>query len=272
MNLIRSIKHNLVIVLAIVLILISSGCGRPPEIYDPFKVPRQEFYPQLGRIAIVPMKFNSEFSEFDNAITVLDSLLAKELREDEIEVIIVTIEKSDSLQGAFMKDIGGFFNPYTGKLDKEKTKKWRRMLIREMEEKYNVDAVMFSSIRKVTAHFSSDRAKWDGASESVGKDRFLKTIMGISHSGDISALSLIVELREVNDSLLYLNAGGIQVLKKIGAFGGPEDRPSEEILSNVNRMRDAVRYAINPLLGIVERKRPGSTKKPKTRSTLMESE
>lgn len=264
-------KYQFQILIYIVLLLLCSGCGRPPEIYNPFRVPRQEFYPQLGRIAIVPMKFDLEISHYDEIMTVFDSLIAYELREDELEIVIVPTEKSDSLRGVFMKEIGGFFDPYTGKLDKEKAKKWRRMLIREMEEKYNVNAVMFSSIRKVTAHFSADRARWDGASEGIGKDKFLKFIMGMSHSGSIPALSLVVELRQVNDSLLYLNAGGIQVLRKIGSNSRSEQIPSEEILTDFDQIQDAVHYALNPLLGIVKRMRPGSTKKPDARSTLLES-
>lgn len=271
LNSTRLIEHRLVIIVFTVSILLCSGCGRPPEIYNPFRVPRQEFYPQLGRIAIVPMKFDLEISHYDEIMTVFDSLIANELREDELEIVIVPTEKSDSLQDAFMKDVGGIFDSYTGKLDIEKTKTWRKMIIGEVKEKYNVNAIMFVSIRKVRARFSYDKAMWDGASEGIGKDKFLKFIMGMSHSGSMPALSLVVELRQVNDSLLYLNAGGIQVLRKIGSNSRSEQIPSEEILTDFDQIQDAVHYALNPLLGIVKRMRPGSTKKPDARSTLLES-
>lgn len=271
MNSIRSIKHNLVIVLAIVLILICSGCGRPPEIYDPFIVPRKEFYPQLNRIAIMPLNITSEPVKFHNAMDLFDSLLAKELLDSELEVTIVPVEESDSLQGYFIKQLGGLFDPYSGKLDIEKTRTWRRTLISEVEKKYKVDAILFTRISTVSAHVFRDQAKWDGVTESIGKDRFLKSVMGIRHSGSIPALSLVVELRATNDSLLYLNAGGIQVLQKIGTGRSPDDRPYHEILTDEKRNQDAVVYAIHPLLGRSVKRRPGSINRPKTRSSLLES-
>ena len=271
MNLIRSIKHNLVIVLSIVLILISSGCGRLPEIYDPFRIPRKEFYPQLNRMAIMPLNITSEPIKFHNAMGLFDSLLAKELLDNELDVIIVPLEESDSLQEYFMYRLGGFFDPYSGKMDFEKARTWRRMIIKEIEEKYKVDAILFTRIITVSAHVFRDQAKWDGVTESIGKDRFLKSLLGIRHTGNIPALSLIVELRATNDSLLYLNAGGIQVLQKIGTGRSPDDRPYHEMLTDEKRNEDAVIYAIHPLLGRSVKRHPRSINRPKTRSSLLES-
>ncbi|MCH7947337.1 MAG: hypothetical protein IIC66_06005 [candidate division Zixibacteria bacterium] len=219
----------------------------------------------------MPLNITSEPVKFHNAMDLFDSLLAKELLDSELEVTIVPVEESDSLQGYFIKQLGGLFDPYSGKLDLEKTRTWRRTLISEVEKKYKVDAILFTRISTVSAHFFRDQAKWDGVTESIGKDRFFKSLLGLKHSGSIPALSLIVELRATNDSLLYQNAGGIQVLQKIGTGSRPEDRPYHEILTDEKRNQDAVVYAIHPLLGRSVKRRPGSINRPKTRSSLLES-
>ena len=270
MNSIINIKYRLVIVVSAVSIVLCSGCGRLPEIYNPFFVPRQEFYPQLNRIAIMPLNIISEPIKYHNAMGLFDSLLARELLDNEIEVTIVPVEESDSLREYFIKQLDGLFDPYSGKLDIEKARKWRSMIIKEIEEKYKVDAILFTRIITVSAHVFRDQAKWDGVTESIGKDRFLKSLLGIRHTGNIPALSLIVELRATNDSLLYLNAGGIQVLQKIGTGSSPEDRPYHEILTDEERNEDAVVYAIHPLLGKSVKRRPGSINRPKTKSSLQE--
>ena len=97
MNSIRLIKRQLIIIVSVVSILLCSGCGRPPEIYNPFRVPRQEFYPQLGRIAIVPMKFDLEISHYDVIMTVFDSLIAKELGAKNVATRIGKIEYDETV-------------------------------------------------------------------------------------------------------------------------------------------------------------------------------
>ena len=218
----------------------------------------------------MPLNIISEPIKYHNAMGLFDSLLARELLDNEIEVTIVPVEESDSLREYFIKQLDGLFDPYSGKLDIEKARKWRSMIIKEIEEKYKVDAILFTRIITVSAHVFRDQAKWDGVTESIGKDRFLKSLLGIRHTGNIPALSLIVELRATNDSLLYLNAGGIQVLQKIGTGSSPEDRPYHEILTDEERNEDAVVYAIHPLLGKSVKRRPGSINRPKTKSSLQE--
>jgi hypothetical protein len=145
-------------------------------------------------------------------------------------------------------EMSGFYDPVTGVRDEEKVKVVRMQMYRELKAKFNIDAMLFSDIAVVPAKLDSDRARWDGASETAATKKFWKAVLGISHSGTVPALSLRVMLSDTDDRDLYENAGGIQVLAKAGV-GGLQNVPRAQLFADEERNLRAVHLALDPLLG-----------------------
>jgi hypothetical protein len=120
---------------------------------------------------------------------------------------------------------------------------------RQLRAKFNVNAILSPEIQVVAASFGGDRAKWDGTSEGVGKKKFWKALLGTTHSGRVPALSFVVFLKDSDYTSLYVNAGGIQALDKVGPAGGFVPVPQEELFAKEERNVKAVRLALDPLLG-----------------------
>jgi hypothetical protein len=144
--------------------------------------------------------------------------------------------------------MSGFYDPVTGVRDEEKVKVVRMQMYRELKAKFNIDAMLFSDIAVVPAKLDSDRARWDGASETAATKKFWKAVLGISHSGTVPALSLRVMLSDTDDRDLSENAGGIQVLAKAGV-GGLQNVPRAQLFADEERNLKAVHLALDPLLG-----------------------
>ena len=73
-------------------------------------------------------------------------------------------------------------------------------------------------------------------------------------SGRIPALSLSVWLTDIDGRALYHERGGIQLLGRVNIAGTLVDVPRSELFANNERNANAVRLALDPLLGAAEKK------------------
>jgi len=155
-----------------------------------------------------------------------------------------------------VSELGGLFDPQTGQLNEAKMTALMDHVRGEMKTRFNADALLLSQIRTVRANFSyapivGVRAKWDGASESMETGSFDK-IVSPRVNGHVSALSLVIRIQDLSGSALYVNAGGVQVLQKLGPaagqFGGDSfvPVPKSELLADTERIQQAVNYSLDP--------------------------
>jgi hypothetical protein len=150
-----------------------------------------------------------------------------------------------------IEQMGGYFDPKTGKKDESKIKAVNEHCYRELGRKFNSDAVLFSRISIVKASFAEYKASWDGTEESLdmrsGTVKVLDLLFDTSiTSGTIPALSLGVLIQDIHGTTAYVNWGGIEVLYKFSWSHVPVQK--SELFSNEERNIEAVNIALEPLI------------------------
>jgi hypothetical protein len=98
--------------------------------------------------------------------------------------------------------------------------------------------MLYPEIWVVEAETPYGRARWDGTSQEVGG----------ATGGYVLALSLVIVIQDMNDTDLYVNGGGIQVIERWSAAqGGWEPIPPELLFGDYDRIAQAVGTALEPL-------------------------
>ncbi len=215
--------------------------------YDPFKIKREEFFGKCKTIALTPIRVPGILGNVDSVKAQFDSLLVAALRQ--ADFVVIPSQEYEQIRQREMEQLGGFFDPITGKRDTAKTKFLTERCRRELHARFNADALFYASIQAVKVSFSGGKAKWHGASESLLSKGGIAGFFSDARysSGTTGALSFFVALEDTNGADVYFNAGGIQVTHKIsGTQLVPI--PNEQFLTNKERNLAAVRLALGPLL------------------------
>jgi len=235
---------------AIAVALLLSGCGASQAAYNPFKVPPEQWRPKVKTVALAPMYASQGLENPTPATEKFQTMIMTELRGAGWTIIEPAQVKViwDSMVAA---QVDGFYDPKTGQRDEAKLKAVRMNTYRELKGRFNIDALLFSYLAIVGAKLDHDQAKWDGVTQGAGKKTFLKALVGISHYGTVPALTLQVNLSDAEDTALYENAGGIQVMAKIGPNSQADPVPRDELFVDEERNVRAVHLALDPMLGRV---------------------
>ena len=231
--------------IAIVACACSCACASTQKPYNPFKVPRESFYPALKIVAVAPVRLPSDLDDPEPVRALFASAIAAKLKNAGIAVVPGT--EAGPIMEEKTKEAGGIFDPTTGKPDDAKVKALSAAIGRELKARFNADALLVPIIHVVSATLSHDQAHWDGASERAGKGGFWKALVR-THSGSIRALSLVVVLSDPEGKLLYAKGGGIQVLGNVTMGGEFEQRPRSELFADGDRNENAIHIALDPLL------------------------
>lgn len=229
--------------------LIAAGCA---SVSDPFRIPLDEFRRRVKTIAVANVAIASELGEgapakFNPAI---------EAKIQQAGFTVVPAQQVREIWDAKVSELGGLFDPQTGQLSEAKMTALMNHVRGEMKTRFNADALLLSQIRTVKANFSyapivGVRAKWDGATESMETGSFDK-IVSPRVNGSVAALSLVIRIQDLNGSALYVNAGGVQVLQRLGTaagqFGGETfvPVPKSELFADTERIQQAVNYSLEP--------------------------
>lgn len=234
----------------IAIALVAAGaiaCGPKRVPYDPFKVPREQFIPGLKVVALAPMEAPNDL---ENADAVKARFLATiEARLRDAGIAVIPPAEVGPILAATAEWRGGFFDPKTGQLDTAKLAGAREEALANVAAKFGrADAILVSDIRVVRAALVHDTAQWDGTSESVSTSAW-KIVLGVSHSGWVRALSLVVRLTGSKGNNLYVGSGGIRVLSKIGVGGSSVPVPQGDLFADEERNAKAVSLALDALVG-----------------------
>jgi hypothetical protein len=225
--------------------VLACACASTQKPYNPFKVARESFYPGLKTVALAPVLLPSDLEDPEPVRALFASVIAAKLKEAGLAV--VPASDAGSIIEAKAKEVGGLFDPTTGKVDEAKAKALNAAIGRELKARFNADALLTPSIRVVNAALVHDQARWDGVTEQAGKGGFWKALVR-THSGSIRALSLVVLLVDSEGQILYAKGGGIQVLGNVTFGGELERRPRTELFADGGRNENAVHLALDPLL------------------------
>lgn len=225
--------------------LIASGCATTTP-YNPFKVTREEIYDKTRTIVLAPVAMPSGLDDPEPAKNTFQRLIEAKLQE--ARFMVVPSEKYAEIWKEMTEQVGGYFDPVSGKRDESKYKTVREHTFQELKTKFNADATLYPVIWVAKVNWSGTMARWHGASEpimSTGR-QIVEALAGISRQGTLPALSLSVYLRDIHGTDLYINSGGIQLLSKFSG-GKLTTVPQQELFVNPERNQGAVDIALDPL-------------------------
>jgi hypothetical protein len=231
--------------------LIAAGCAG--KAYDPFRISADEFRRRVKTIAVARVVVPSGVGELGASAKFHPVL---ESRLQAAGFTVVPAEQVREVWDAKANELGGLFDQQTGAVNEAKAAALMTHVREQMKERFSADALVLPYVRRVTASFSSIpfagiSARWYGASESIVTSS-VDNVLTPQVSGKIPALSLIVRIEDLTGTLLYSNAGGIQVVEKLKPGAGAFSRetfvavPRSEIFADPQRIQQAVNYALDP--------------------------
>jgi hypothetical protein len=234
--------------------VIATNCATTTP-YEPFKIPQHEFCQKTKIIAVAPVAVPEYLETPDPVRARFASIIENKLLEAGFS--IVSSEEYAKIWEQMIEKIGGYFDPFTGQRNESKFTLIRKHCLQELCTKYNSNAVLYPEIRVVKAWFTGCEANWHGASDSLKVptknkfESFWETCGG--GYGTLEAMSLIVTIKDMDNVVMYVNPGGIQVLTRIKDGEGFVPVPRNELFVNAERNITAVEVALEPLVPQLEK-------------------
>jgi len=223
-----------------------SGCAATSP-HNPFKIPQADIQAKVKTIALVPIDIAPEIENPAAIKFKFESLLTTKLQDGGFNVI--ASDEYATIWRQAVKNLGAVYDSATGKRDEKKFSAAFEYTVGELRAKTKADALLLSAIVTVKADFSSNLAEWHGASDYVRPEGVWGTFSGPQAYGTIAALSLWVDLVDVQGTEMYVNFGGIQVISKLYPGMKVIDVPRHEFFADETKNVRSVNIAINPLIG-----------------------
>lgn len=208
-------------VAAISLLLCAVGCAASAP-YNPFKVDQEEFFRTAKTVALLPVLVPTDIADSEPVKEKFETLLLVKLRQAGFTV--VPSKEWSGIWKRMTEEMGGYFDPITGKSDDAKLKAVREHAFRELSTKFNPDVLLYPRIVVTNAKWDQGTATWDGVTEQVQPtgDRLMLALIGMKRYGTVPALSFVVSIEDPTGRSLYVNSHGLQVLAKVD---GKDFRP-----------------------------------------------
>ncbi len=239
---------------AAAVILVAPWCGcAGVKTLPALRVPKEEARQRLGTICVLPATAEFEFPEADSKLDTLGQLVQTRLEAQGFPV--VPPAQSKNVFSEASAAVGGLYDPDTGERDREKYRQVKQEWYRRLHDQLGCDAVLTCRLEIVQANWTNGLAVWDGASDSVS-DAFLG---GFGALGNVAAVSLWIEIRDMNDQVVYFHTGGVQVIAKLESDflkSRFELVAPEAVLADHKRVAHAVDVSLQALAPDVEVNEP----------------
>ncbi len=229
--------------LLLIIILAATGCATTQPPYNPFKIPETEFRGKIHTIALSPIILPDGLEEPDKVKEKFESLIDARLRE--LGFTVIPSKEYLAVWKQMTEQLGGYYDPVTGKRDETKYKAVRTHTLREMNTKLKADAILHSMVRVVQARFKNNTAAWDGVTENIQGSGW-KAFLAGPQRGTIGALTLVVFIEDPNEVPMYSDGGGIQTVARLsGSTFTPI--PQTDLFKDEQRNANSVKIALDAL-------------------------
>lgn len=221
--------------------------GEPRKIASPLQIPRDEILASVHQVVVMPLNTGKFEMPAEIQTRYLENIKT-ELQKLNLE-LIVSPKAMDIFANEFQK-AGPMYDPLTGKQNEARIKATRKKAIQAIDP--TADAILITSLVKVNApHFHGD-SKWDGASQNAVdlgpvKKRGIFEAPENSSEGSVSAVSLNLQLRDLDDKILYLSRGGIQLIQQLQGEKAIDLAPTE-LFKEPRHETAAAHYALRDLV------------------------
>jgi hypothetical protein len=236
----------------LLLMVVEVSCSTSQPAYEPFKINRAVFLSKVKTIALAPLSVPGNFEDPEQIKDRYESLISLKLRERGFTVILS--KEYQAVYKKTMEQMGGVFDPMTGKLDESKGKAVQMYTLRELQRVVRADAILYPQLYPYTVKHVSGVATWDGVSESItgsrvedGIDRYFAAVRFGAGHGTVTALSLVVLIDDVDAVRMYSNAGGVQLLAHFSG-GDFQSITRAELFPSEDYYTKSINLALGPLL------------------------
>lgn len=186
--------------------------GQEPD--ADFKIPRAELLSTIKKIGVMPIRVPAEVPDADGVSARYEAEIVARLTS--AGFVVTPPSAMREIRERTKATLGGLYDPMTGRPIQEKVVAFNEFSDNEYLASHQVDALIQPAIVVRSVDFSSDKASWDGVTDSSsgrsGVADFMMSMSGAGVRGQIPALSLSVRLADIRGKLLYTAAGGLQVL------------------------------------------------------------
>ncbi|MBN2087613.1 hypothetical protein JW758_04665 [Candidatus Peregrinibacteria bacterium] len=213
------------------------------QYYGAVKVDSQNLQKKIHKVAIIPPFIPEEIKNVRKDVSkTYEDLIISALKKGKIDSI--PSEEYTKIWEPIKKNSGGLFDPLTGKVDENKMATLRQQAIEKMKNKFFIDGYVFINFTIASAIFEKSEASWDGVMDiSTGYNS--KFVYPNAH-GRMPALSLLIIINDLDENILYRNAGGIHLLKYIHPAGYFVDVPIDDLFADKTKDIRAVNAAMKP--------------------------
>ncbi len=209
------------------------------------KLARKEFLSRYRRVALVPVDA-PDIEQHDRLQLRYRELLVSRLSQLGFDVVV-----DDNYNRAWTDErarVGGFHDPFTGRLDVGKVKASQASVFGAMGERLAASAFVLPAVEVRSARYSGGTAEWDGTRESVVREGVFESLgtFEVYFFGELDARSLAVRIVDAKGELLFEGAGGIQLAEKLAGYR-PVALPEPDLFADPARDVRAVALALRAL-------------------------
>lgn len=207
---------------------------------------REDFLARYGNVLLLPMELGPA-SKREDARQIFGELLQARLAA--LGVHVQLDPEYAARWEAEKTASGGFYDPFTGELDKSRLDAARARVLAQSLARYPAAAAIYPSIVTTTAPFQQGEASWDGAKQQAFEARSkLGNIFNVAKTlvGHLDALSLHLRICDADGATIYEQSGGLQLAERV-VDGKVLSYPEPELFADSARNAAAVERALQPL-------------------------
>jgi hypothetical protein len=198
----------------------------------------------LHTIAIMPVAVPAGLTDSAAASAAFTTLIVTTLRANGLSVF--SPDSTMAMWEHVRDSAGGFYDTYTGKVIEANRQAVLRQFRLALKSEGDAEALLYADIRRVTIRFNGSKAQWSGAEEGSGGFGGASRFLFGKSGGQLVALTLFVQVLDMDGKELYSGEGGIQLTQRIKM-----DRlvfvPADSILTQRDRNASAVHLALDSL-------------------------
>jgi len=239
-------------ILPLASLLLAACLIQPTQDHGGFTVSPARFFDQAQRLLLVPVRVPDDVRVSQETTASIDSAIAAHAATLGVEVI--GAQEYAAIWQRLTEEAGGFFDPYTGRRDEPEFEAAVAQLYRELEERFQPNALLYPELIVVEAYVEGDLAEWSGTDQRLDEP--------VEPGSAVLALTLAMAIDDIEGNELYYREAGLVILDASEGWI-PHDLLREE----PQRIGRAVETALEPLVNeardrtSADRPAPGSQTK-----------
>jgi hypothetical protein len=218
--------------------------GVRPQPESPLKVSREQILAKTHRVVVSTLG-HAGFTLGSEVGQRYMALIRAELQPLGWEVI--ESDRALSELGAALRTSSGMYDPMTGVLNTARVSELRKGVFTHLGISPAPDAILWVQVIPTFTEHHWGSVTWDGVSQSAITLGSIEHVNSFVGEAGIRAMSLLVQLRDADDMLLYEGRGGVQLLQQLKGKELVNLAPTE-LFQDKTRDQPAVHVALRDLV------------------------